>query len=75
MHDNKNSFDATAEQSIMEIVLNGWRNGELAVGSTKGRIEMFINKLFSRYTEDLQKFCRDILKDREIKIAEDKLLT
>jgi hypothetical protein len=55
--------------------LNGWRNGELAVGSTKGRIEMFINKLFSRYTEDLQKFCRDILKDREIKIAEDKLLT
>jgi hypothetical protein len=59
----------------MDIVLNGWRNGELAVGSTKGRIEMFINKLLVRYTEDLQKFCREIFKDRDIKIAEEETLT
>jgi hypothetical protein len=36
--DDKNTYSPEVEQSILDIVANGWRNGELAVGPTKGRI-------------------------------------
>lgn len=38
MYEDKNTYSPEREQAILDIVANGWRNGELAVGPTKGRI-------------------------------------